>query len=162
VDRRIKLNQQENVDEVQIGRVLHFVIFKRGRSQCRPALVVEDWPDQGRPGYCNLVVFPDGTNDGLYGTDIHRHHLGIDKNPAFTGIANNSLLVHWETSVLPNHAVKAVGTWHWPRGCSNLVLPAEPFTHPDTKEVAHHNHAESYTDIRNCIACRYASRLSNA
>lgn len=145
---------QDMVDEVQIGRVLHFVIEKGQVVQCRPALVVEDWPNQGKPGYCNLVVFPDGTNDGAYGTDQHMHNHGIAK----TDGANTSLLVRWETSVLPNHAVRSVRSWHWPRECVHLSQPPEPFVN-EAKERFHHNHATGVVDIHNCIACNYASKV---
>lgn len=155
------MNQELNMDEAQIGRVLHFVLEGyQGRPQCRPALVVEDWPSQGKPGYVNLCVFPDGTNDGKYGTDDHdhgvpSHHEG--QSPERSHKANLSMMTHWETSVLPNHAVKAVRTWHWPRECRNLQNPAEPYVN-SAKERYQHNHAEGVVDVHNCTACKMEER----
>ena len=149
------MNEQEiNVDDAQIGRVVHFVIEKNGGTQCRPAFVVYDWPDQGKPGYVNLVVFPDGTNDGEYGTDHHNHNLSFDggMNPNVTGSARGAALTRWETSVTPNHAVKVVRSWHWGRECPRLQQPAEPFIEQGGIRV-HHNHAAGIVDIHNCYAC---------
>lgn len=150
-------NQQESLDEVQIGRVLHFVTEHYGKPQCRPALVVEDWPNQGKPGYVNIVVFPDGTNDGKYGTDEHDHpippSIAYDNQLGNRiGKANVSLMTRWETSVMPNHAVRAVRSWHWPRECVRLRLPMEPLNLPD-EGLIHHNHEANVVDIANCYAC---------
>lgn len=146
----------ETLDDVQIGRILHFVIPS---GKCRPAIVVEDWPEAGKPGYCNLVVFPDGSNDGKYGVDDHTHQyvmgepmIGGKSMRSATDKANLPLMTGWETSVLPNHAVRAVRTWHWPRECKNLHKPAVPFV-DDEKRVNHHNHAEGMKDYHNCIGC---------
>ena len=149
------MNEQEvNVDDAQIGRVVHFVIEKSGGPQCRPAFVVHDWPDQGKAGYVNLVVFPDGTNDGEYGTDRHNHKLTgpaqIDQQKISN--AGGPVLVKWETSVNPNHAVRAVRSWHWGRECPRLQQPAEPFT-DQNGVIAHHNHVTGIVDPNNCWAC---------
>lgn len=85
-----------DVDRAQIGRILHYVIDKRGTPQCRPALVVEDWGGQPR---INLQISMDGSND------------------TWPNTASN-----WKTSIGPNHKVKEVGTWHWPRECDNLEV----------------------------------------
>ena len=148
------MNEEINVDEAQIGRVLHFVIDKSGRPQCRPALVVEDWPSQGKPGYVNLVVFPDGSNDGKWGIDNHAHQLGKTEEGAsvVTLGTNVPLLTRWETSVLPNHAVRAVRSWHWPRECIRLEQPMEPYK-PEHENPIPHNHAVSVVDTHNCYAC---------
>lgn len=147
------MNDQEfNVDEAQVGRILHFVTRE---GNCRPALVVNDWPGAGRPGYVNLVVFPDGSNDRDrdYGIDKHVHKLEEDKR---TDIANMPLLTRWETSVHPNHAVRAVGFWHWPRECKNLQDAAPPYI--DKAGVkTFHTHAAGIVDARNCYACRHES-----
>lgn len=160
--------EEFNVDEVQIGRILHFVTYNRDRPQCRPAIVVEDWPNQGKPGYANMIVFPDGSNDGKYGVDDHKHgysqrtgepRIGGPSNVARanTDIANVPLLTRWETSVLPNHAVKAVRSWHWPRECSKLHAAMEPFKSEDG--IIHHNHEESVNDPHNCPACQRQVRV---
>jgi hypothetical protein len=142
------MNQDINMDEAQVGRILHFVISdSQGRSQCRPAIVVNDWPAQGKPGYVNIVVFTDGSNDGKYGTDDHVHN-GLNKADP----ANLTLSNRWETSVLPNHAVRAIRSWHWPRECKALAQPASPFVN-SAKERYHHNHADGMVDTHNCSAC---------
>lgn len=154
------MQEELNVDEVQVSRSLHFVVHTHGQNRCRPAVVVEAWHDQGKPGYCNLVVFTDGTNDGQYGTDEHKHFFGQQDSDTpvkvyglDTSKANLSLLTRWETSVMPNHAVRAVRSWHWPRECKGLELPAAPYTNL-AKEVFHHNHGDSVKDPHNCYACR--------
>lgn len=163
-------NEDFNVDEAQIGRVLHFVIDKAGQPQCRPAFVVHDWPSQGKPGYVNLVVFPDGTNDGKYGTDQHDHSYSYTEGEMViggqsnmrsgrVGGANSSLLTRWETSVFPNHGTKAVRSWHWPRECARLQEPMAPYKAQDG--LQHHNHADGVVDVHNCYACsRQAAETS--
>lgn len=152
-------DQELNVDVAQVGRILHFVIENGWGLKCRPAIVVEDWPGQGKPGYVNLVVYTDGKNDGAYGTDKHYHQyqrydpaVQADPYQAPTYEVNDSLLTRWETSVMPNHAVKAKGTWHWPRECQSMHEPKAPFVKEDKSKV-HHNHAEGFVDVRNCYAC---------
>lgn len=143
---------QDSVDNAEIVRLLHFVLDKYPYpNKCRPAMVVEDWPGKGPSGLVNLVVFPDGTNDGAYGVDKHDHSsVGMATR---TGVANTSLLVRWETSVLPNHSVKAVRSWHWPRECKNLKEPMEAFIEEYTKERYYHNHPDGAEDIHNCVGC---------
>lgn len=148
---------QDTLDEIQVGRVLHFVIPS---GRCRPAIVVEDWQNNGQPGLCNLVVFPDGSNDGKYGADDHTHQydsgeprIGGKSFRSATDKANLPLLTGWETSVHPNHAVRAVRTWHWGRECSKLHQPSAPFIHEETKEIYHHNHVDGMIDPHNCQGC---------
>lgn len=149
----------DSLDEIQISRIVHFVIPS---GKCRPAIVTEDWKESGKPGYVNLVVFPDGSNDGKYGVDDHTHRMD-NRDPSLpkeesmnvgwrTGIANLPLLTGWETSVLPNHAVRAVRTWHWGRECNKLHTPPEPFV-DDEKIVYHHNHVDGIVDPHNCQGC---------
>lgn len=141
---------QDSVDNAEIVRLLHFVLDKYPYpNKCRPAMVVEDWPGRWPSGLVNLVVFPDGTNDGPYGVDDHRHY----HNNEHTDRANTSLLIRWETSVLPNHSIKAVRSWHWPRECKNLHEPAEVFIDEFTKERYYHNHADGLEDLHNCVGC---------
>lgn len=147
----------DSLDEIQISRIVHFVIPS---GKCRPAIVTEDWKESGKPGYCNLVVFPDGSNDGKYGVDDHTHQYVIEEDitsgkPVWdsTKKANLPLLTGWETSVHPNHAVRAVRTWHWGRECNKLHKPSDPFIHEDTKEIYHHNHADGMVDPHNCQGC---------
>lgn len=116
------------------GRILHFVLDKGYSLQCRPAMVVEDWPESGRPGYVNLVVFIDGSND-------NRNYEADGRMPLV-----------WQTSVLPNHAVKVYRTWHWPRECKSLHPAAEPFT-VTNKGRFHHTHQGGIRDVPNCYAC---------
>lgn len=158
---------QDTLDEVSVGRILHFVIPS---GKCRPAITVEDWQGNGQPGLCNLVVFPDGSNDGKYGVDDHTHQTTGSKSidPRIfgdgviaerTGSANLPLLVGWETSVHPNHAVKAIRTWHWPRECKGLHPPASPFT-DENKETWHHNHVDGMRDPHNCPGCIAEARYA--
>lgn len=153
---------QDTLDEIQTGRIVHFVI---PLGKCRPAIVTEDWKESGKPGYCNLVVFPDGSNDGKYGIDDHIHRftntpVPIEGLPTErTDRANLPLLTGWETSVHPNHAIRAVRTWHWGRECNKLRKPQAPFI-DDDKQISHHNHEEGFKDLHNCSGCitevRYA------
>lgn len=155
--------QEFNVDEAQIGRILHYVIDKGYKLQCRPAIVVEDWPDQGKPGYVNLVVFLDGTNDASAGgEDVHVHDYGFESGELViggpsnwrevkTGPAKGSKLTDWQTSVNPNHAVRAHRTWHWPRECTSMHEPAKPYENLNHRY--HHNHAAGVVDEHNCYAC---------
>lgn len=150
------MNENFDLDEIQISRIVHFVIPS---GKCRPAIVTEDWKESGKPGYVNLVVFPDGSNDGKYGVDDHTHQYAVGphiiggKQPReSTDKANLPLLTGWETSVLPNHAVRAVRSWHWGRECNKLHQPPAPFI-DDNKQVFHHNHGDGIVDIHNCSGC---------
>ena len=77
------------MDGLTEGRVVHFVTE---RGDHRPAMVVKVWRDlQDRyPGYSNLQVFADGSNDGEWGKPN----------------------VVWETSVSYSEEPKP-RTWHW-------------------------------------------------
>lgn len=142
------MQEELNVDVATVGRILHLVITS---GRCRPATVVEAFEySQNKPGAVNLVVLLDGSNDGLIGVDQHTHSSAELLNP--TNGANVPLLTRWETSVLPNHAVRAVRSWHWPRECANLAHPLAPFTSKE-KEVFYHNHIEGIEDIQRCYAC---------
>lgn len=136
-------NQRElNNDEITIARTVHFVIEQHGRLRCRPAVVVEDWPESGRPGYVNIQVFTDNTNDMPYGA------------------ANGYSGIQWETSVLPNHAFRAHRSWHWPRECQEMQNPMEPPVDDDDKIRWHHNHGSGMRDPHNCHACRLLETMS--
>lgn len=118
--------QEQNVDEAQIGRVLHYILEN---GKCRPALVLEDW---GGTGTVNLIVFPDGSNDGKEAIDNHQHNYEAPgllaptiggphvPNTARSGPANAPLVGIWKTSVKPEHKVKKSGSWHWPRECAGM------------------------------------------
>ncbi len=71
------------------GRMVHFVMAD---GEHRPAVVVRVWRSQvpERPGYCNLQIFTDGSNDG----------------------PGNETGIRWETSVFYSEA-KEPRTWHW-------------------------------------------------
>lgn len=81
------------------GRMVHFVMPD---GQHRPAIVVLVWHVSGAcPGYVNLQVFTDGTNDlssqgKLHPDDVDRIAFGI----------------WWRTSVCYSEG-KEPGTWHW-------------------------------------------------
>lgn len=77
------------------GRIVHFVLPDGPHAgEHRPAIVVKVWRQgDGTPpanGYSNLVVFMDGTNDGVQ----------------FGGC------IHWATSV-EHSADPKPRTWHW-------------------------------------------------
>lgn len=91
------------MDRAQVGRILHYVLDNGVGLHCRPALVVEDFPSSKKPGYVNLKVSLDGSND-----DPRTDH------PSGT---------IWKTAVAPNHSAKVKGTWHWPRECEKLGEP---------------------------------------
>ena len=74
------------MDGLTEGRVVHFVTQA---GDHRPAVVVRVWAT-GRPGYINLQVLTDGSNDGEWGK------------------AN----IVWETSVDYSEEPKP-RTWHW-------------------------------------------------
>lgn len=138
-----------NVDEAVVARVLHFVLDVY-KPVCRPAIVVNDWPGVGRTGFVNLVVFPDGSNDGVTG---HTHDLPDLVGGGHTRISEFIYTPIWVTSVLPNHAVRAVRSWHWPRECKALIEPAPPYFHEFSKKYFYHTHAADMTDEHNCYAC---------
>ncbi len=72
------------------GRIVHFVM---PGGQHRPAIVVHVWPPSMlmKPGYVNLTVFTDWSNDGV----------------------DYSKGIVWETSVDYSEE-PAPRTWHWP------------------------------------------------
>lgn len=111
---------EEDLDEAQVGRILHFVTEIDSIIQCRPAIVISTLPNQGKPGCINLSVW-------------------LDEGQGR------------ENFVYPNHAVKAFGTWHWPRGCESLEKAARPFEKFGKR--THHNHGIGIRDMRNCYAC---------
>ena len=97
------------------GRFVGYVLDGKqaapeSRGKTRPALVVEDWPDtdsgQNSKGMVNLIVFPDGTNDGFAPGELQ-----------------------WVTSRFYSETHEP-GTWHWPPRVptelpSNPAVPAE-------------------------------------
>ncbi len=85
------------MEGVNEGRVVHYVL-KNGEH--RPAIVVNAWnPDSPlrKQGIVNMVVFLDGSNDGI---EAGRAHL-------------DTALQAWRTSVHYSED-KEPGTWHWP------------------------------------------------
>lgn len=74
------------------GRIVH--VLAPGGAHCQPALVVRHWGG----GTCNLLAFPDGTNDS---------------NGAFVKANTSGFGGHWLTSFVfaPD---PATGHWHWP------------------------------------------------
>lgn len=100
------MNEELNLDEAQVSRILHFVT---PNGKCRPAVVVENWPG-AKPGLVNLQVATDGSNDGMYGQEIVDGKVHV-------------ILTRHETSVEPNHKVRKPRTWHWPRECAHMVNP---------------------------------------
>ena len=160
--------EQEIEEEVSIGvgRIVHFVIersyaedpriFEAPDVFCRPGIVVRSWAMQhGVDGAVNMVVFLDGSNDGVLAKDSHTHFLGGDA--AATLAPNISLLSRWQTSVPPNHAVKTPGQWHWPRECARMswaesAMHVYPGQEKPTK--IYHLHVRGLTDPDHCMACK--------
>ena len=120
-------------EQVGIGRIVHYVLAEgRNRGLCRPAIVVNTFTFSMAVGCANLVVFPDGPND--------------------VAVIADTLPVMWQGSVLPAHHCKAERTWHWPRACATLPLPAAPAGFGDG--LIGHNHVAGVSDPHNCHACR--------
>jgi hypothetical protein len=78
------------------GRIVHYVLAEHDTARTsavgahRAAIVVNPWRDMNRDdGYSNLLVFCDGSNDGV--PDV----------------------VLWVTSRVMSEG-KEPGTWHWP------------------------------------------------
>lgn len=74
------------------GRIVH--VRPSGVDHCQPAVVVRHWGS----GTCNLLVFPDGTNDGV---------------GAFVR-AGEGFGANWLTSLRFSTDPSAPGSWHWP------------------------------------------------
>jgi hypothetical protein len=72
------------------GRIVH--VPAPDGSHCQPAIVVRHWGS----GTCNLLVFPDGTNDS---------------NGSFVRTGSAGFGGHWLTSQVHG---EGPGTWHWP------------------------------------------------
>lgn len=70
------------------GRIVHYCFEHQGEVKNRPAMVVKVWNQD--TGCSNLMVFFDGTNDGI----------------------NSALVPVWHTSILYSEEPKP-GTWHW-------------------------------------------------
>jgi hypothetical protein len=155
--------ENQEVTDATVSRIVHFLIESHGELRCRPAMVVEDW--NGKSNTINLQVFTDGSNDRAYGLDDHDHRdlkkQITDEDSARTGKANLPLSLRWETSVMANNVVKAKGTWHWPRLCKGLAVPAAPYK-DNLGSLIHHNHVEGLTDERNCNACIRAKNERDA
>lgn len=139
------MQPEVTMPDAEISRILHFVIDKNPNPRCRPGIVVEDHLPNNPLALVNLVVFLDGSNDSPWGIDKHRH----DNNAPSANLIN---CTHWEPSITPNHLVRVVGTWHWPRECGSLVNPAEPFTDDERRRVFH-MHVEGIRDLNHCTAC---------
>jgi len=87
-----KLNsllKEESMEGLTEGRMVHFVMPD---GEHRAAVIVRVWRPQvpEYPGYCNLMVFPDGGNDGPENT---------------AGIRRMTSIVYSEA--------KKPNTWHW-------------------------------------------------
>lgn len=148
------MNDREPHDKAEVSRILHFVIETPSLGiRCRPAIVVEDYPELRQPGLVDISVFTDGAADGPYGIDNHRH--GSDDNMPEAGNTtrvNYSLASRLEVAIRPNHSCRAVGSWHWPRECRVLQDPINPYI--DTTGVkVHHVHGLGLAGDF-CPACR--------
>lgn len=150
-------NSRTPDDKAEVSRSLHFVIENIQGIRCRPGIVVEDYPELRQPGLVDLAVFTDGANDGKYGTDDHLHSVEVD---ASTGRVNHILPTRLEVAVKPNHACRAVGSWHWPRECHSLQDPINPYV-DSTNVKWHHSHGLGHAGDF-CAACRREKEDANA
>ncbi len=86
------------MEGVGVGRLVHYTDPKFAGGECRAALIVRVWNEQGT---CNLTVFPDWGND---------HRAGPSDNGGS----------FWATSVQNREVLLAANpeivgpTWHWP------------------------------------------------
>lgn len=96
------------------GRLVHYVMADGKETihgQCRPALVVQDWEttewDLGANPLINLMVFFDGSNDGV-------------KDPAQVAAYGDQgappSLIEWRGSS-PYDRHYTFGSWHRPEDC---------------------------------------------
>lgn len=79
------------IEGLAIGRIVHYVspdLMRVAEHRHQAAIIVAIWDKD--TGYCNLDVFPDGSNDG---------------------VQSGQML--WATSILYSEA-KEPNTWHWP------------------------------------------------
>lgn len=83
-----------------IGRI---VLFKVSEDVVRPAIITQTWNDD----CVNLVVFPDGTNDGAAVDWDNRFHV---RSPQ-ASMAGGYMGGVWVTSVTKGDSP---GQWNWP------------------------------------------------
>ena len=77
--------------DLHVGKIVHYILGDGpSKGECRPAIVVKIWNEE--TGSAQLIVFMDGTNDGLIPGDFFL----------------------WATSVLPG---KSGGEWHFINEC---------------------------------------------
>jgi hypothetical protein len=94
------------------GRIVHYVMPD---GSCRPAIIVRVWQDLQKelPGYSNLCVFRDGSNDDAIvcqRTNLTVPHCGCDEGHSQPA---GWPLSFWATSVVFADKRKH-HTWHWP------------------------------------------------
>ena len=83
------------VENTTEGRIIH--VRKPGVSHCIPAIVVRTWGQA-----TNVLLFPDGSNDG---------HSSIGHDPTHGAVS----ALPWMTSVQHESATDpANASWHWP------------------------------------------------
>jgi hypothetical protein len=81
-----------------VGRIVHYVLEDGPNAgEDRPAMIVRVWNLE--TGYCNLLVFLDGINDG--------HKIEYQAGGTIAPML-------WKTSRSFDSETKAPGTWHWP------------------------------------------------
>lgn len=147
------MTEHKPADKAEVSRILHYVIENSQGIRCRPAIVVENYPELHQPGLVDVMVFPDGGMDGRYGVDDHRH--GSDDNmpeASKTTRANYNIGGRLEQGVRPNHFCRAVGSWHWPRECHAIPDPINPYIDSTGLKV-NHNHGLGISDAA-CKACQ--------
>lgn len=86
---------EASVENTTEGRVIH--VRKPGISHCIPAIVVRTWGQA-----VNVLLFPDGSNDG---------HSAVAQDPKHGAV----YALPWMTSVSHESATDSSNaSWHWP------------------------------------------------
>lgn len=83
------------------GRIVH--VYKRDVSHCIPAVVVRAWGDG--TGALNLLLLPDGGNDGYKPVGTDPQHGAVYALPWATSVT------HDESE---HRAANFAISWHWP------------------------------------------------
>lgn len=88
------------------GRIVH--VRTPGISHCQPAIVVRAWrdfPGEHDNGGANMLLFPDGSNDGAAPVGLGQYALVW-----LTSIPHEESAIYASTVVVyPN-----TRSWHWP------------------------------------------------
>lgn len=81
-----------NENTVTVGRIVHYTDPALARGECRPAIVVRVWGDNG---VCNLTVFPDWSNEGKEGSFWATSVQFRDSFPDGEAVQKRQAVWHW-------------------------------------------------------------------